>query len=327
MVGRRPKAPRIENGALFGQIAHDFDPHTRITVGLRAERVNLDGRGTKTTSFAGASTSPAVTFRPGFDGTLVGGKITLEHDLANHSVAFASMTRGYKAGGINIDARISPPADPLTYGTETLWNYEAGLRGAWLEQKLTGEFTAFYLDRSHTQVRDSAGFGGSYRFFTSNGHGAHISGLEASARYALTPDWSLHATLSSMDSALDRFTLTNGNTGGGRRLANTPRYGFTLGTRFRDASGFFANAELVARASQFDSNTQNEARRAFRVVNGSLGYAWHEWTLTLWVRNAFNERYEKRGFFFGNEDPNYIETRYEDRADPRQVGVTAAFRF
>ncbi len=316
-----------ENYALFGQAAHDLDAHTRLTFGVRTERVNLDGRGTLFYSFGGKPTSPATTFRPSFDGTLVGGKVTLEHDLADRTVAFASITRGYKAGGINIDARISPPADPLTYGTETLWNYEAGVRGAWLERKLSGEFTAFYLDRSHTQVRDSAGFGGSYRFFTSNGHGAHIAGLEASARYALTPDWSLHATLSTMDSQLDRFTLANGNTGGGRALANTPRYGATLGTRFRDASGFSANADLVARASQFDSNNQNEKRRAFRVVNASLGYTHGAWTFTVWGRNVFNARYEKRVFFFGNEDPNYIDTRYEDRADLRQLGASAAWRW
>jgi outer membrane receptor protein involved in Fe transport len=316
-----------DNGALFGQFAHDFTPHTRLTVGLRTERVKLDGRGTRTTSFGGVATSPAVTFHPDFAGTLVGGKITLEHDLADHSVAFASITRGYKAGGINIDARIDPPADPLTYGTETLWNYEVGLRGAWLEARLSGEFTAFYLDRRNPQVRDSAGFGGSYRFFTSNGQGAHISGLEASARYALTADWSLHATLSQMASELDPFTLTNGNTGGGRSLANTPRYGYTLGTHYGGTAGFFANAELVGRATQFDSNNQNEARRAFHVFNASLGYTWRAWTFTVWGRNLADARYEKRVFFFGNEDPDYTETRYEDRADPRQIGVTAAWRF
>ena len=32
-------------------------------------------------------------------------------------------------------------------------------------------------------------------------------------------------------------------------------------------------------------------------------------------------------FFFGNEDPNYLETRYEDRADPRQFGLTALYQF
>lgn len=316
------------NTALFGQLAHDLDAHTRLTVGLRTERVDIDGRGLKTRyRTAKKAFDPEVTFTPSFDDTLFGGKITLEHDLSTQEVVFASITRGYKAGGINVDARISPPADPLTYGTETLWNYEVGVRGNWLDHRLTGEFTAFYLARRDTQVRDSAGFGGNYRFFTANAHAAYISGLEASAAYAFTKEFSLHATLAQMDSELDRFTLTNGNTGGGRRLANTPRYGYTLGARYHDGGGFFANAELIGRAQQYDSNNQSEARRAFHLVNASLGYTWQQWTLTLWGRNLFNERYEKRVFFFGNADPDYIETRYEDRADPRQLGVTATYRF
>ena len=317
-----------DNTALFAQVAHDLDAHTRLVVGLRTEGVNLDGRGT-TSRYRTAKKAfdPAVTFHPGFDDTLFGGKVTLEHDLTANELVFASVTRGYKAGGINIDARISPPADPLTYGTETLWNYEVGVRGNWLDHALTGELTAFYLDRRDTQVRDSAGFGGNYRFFTANAHGADVHGLEAAAAYTLTQELSLHATLAQMGSQLDRFTLTNGNAGGGRRLANTPRYGYTVGARYRDAAGFFANAELVGRASQLDSNSSTEARRAFHVVNGSLGYAWRAWTFTVWGHNVLNARYEKRVFFFGNEDPDYVETRYEDRADPRQIGVTASYRF
>lgn len=318
-----------ENSALFGQIAHDFTPSTRLTLGLRGEHVSLDGRGTKThydTTLA-AYDVPAVTFRPDFSDTMWGGKITLEQDLGANEIGFISVTRGYKAGGVNIDARINPPADPLTYGTETLWNYEAGLRGNWLDHRLTGEFTVFYLARRDTQVRDSAGYGGTYRFFTANAENAHVSGLEASAAYAMTPDWSLHATLAQMESGLDAFTLANGFSGGGRGLANTPRYGYTLGTRYGAATGWQASAEWIARAKQYDSNTDNEPRRAFHVVNASLGYAWKQWTLTVWAHNLLNENYQKRVFFFGNEDPNYIETRYEDRADPRQVGVTAAYRF
>ncbi len=314
--------------AVFGQAAHHFDQRMRLTLGLRAERVVLDGRGTRTRFRKTRGTfDPVVTFAPDFADTLLGGKLTLERDLAAHTVAFASLTRGYKAGGVNIDARISPPADPLAYGTETLWNTELGVRGHWLDRRVTGEFTVFHLARRDTQVRDSAGFGGSYRFFTANARAAHVTGLEAAASYALTPELSFHATLAHMESELSRFTLANGNSGGGRRLANTPRYGWTLGVRHHDASGFFANAELVARASQFDSNNQNEARRAFRVVHASLGYAWRAWTFTLWGRNLLDARYEKRVYFFGNEDPDYIETRYETRADPRQIGVSAAWRF
>jgi iron complex outermembrane receptor protein len=315
--------------ALFGQAAHDFSPRTRLIVGVRAERVDLSGRGTRT-RFRKTRNSfdPVVTFTPAFDDTLFGGKLTLEHDFPGNLLGFASLTRGYKAGGVNLDARINPPADPLTYDTEMLWNTEVGLRGHWLERTLMGEISAFSLDRAETQVRDSAGFGGNYRFFTANGRGAHITGLEAAVNYALTPAWSVSGTLSTMASELGAFTLTNGNSGGGRRLANTPRYGYTLGMRYRPvAQGFFASAELVGRAEQFDSNNQNEARRAYRVYNASLGYAWRQWTITLWGKNLADARYEKRVFFFGNEDPDYVETRYETRADPRQLGVSADYRF
>lgn len=317
------------NSALFGQLGHDFSAHTRLVLGLRAERVGLHGDGVKQDfdPSSGDVAAPAARLAPRFNDHVIGGKLVLERDLNDHTLGFASVTRGYKAGGINIDARIDPAVDPLLYGTETLWNFEAGVRGNWLAQRLTGEVTAFHLQRRHPQVRDAAGFGGNFRFFTDNGTHAHVSGLEAASAYALTKEWSLRGTLALMRSSLAPFTLKNGNPGGGRTLANTPRYGYTFGTRYASARGFFANAELVGRALQFDSNNQNESRRAFRVVNASLGYTWRGWSLTLWAKNLLNERYEKRVFFFGNEDPDYIATRYEDRADPRQIGLTALYRF
>lgn len=316
------------NAALYGQVAHDFSATTRLIVGLRSERIDLDGQGTRTRLRKTQGTQdPVVSFAPSFDDTLIGGKVSLEHDLSVNQVAFASITRGYKGGGVNVDARISPPDDPLTYDTENLWNYEVGVRGNWFDHRLLGEFTVFYLERQHAQVRDSAGFGGNYRFFTSNGKNADVHGAEASATWVLTKAWSLQGSVTQLGSSLERFTLANGNVAGGRELANTPHYGYTLGAHYHSAAGIFAHAELVGRARQYDSNNQNEARRPFRVVNASIGYAWDAWTVTVWGRNLFDEQYEKRVFFFGNEDPDYIETRYEDRADPRQIGVTANYRF
>jgi outer membrane receptor protein involved in Fe transport len=316
------------NAALYGQLAHDFDKQTRLIVGLRLEDIDLDGTGTKG-EFDNTLRllAPPRNFRPGFADTLVGGKLTSERDVSEHTLAFASVTRGYKAGGINVDARISPPADPLTYATENLWNYEVGFRGNWLEQRLTGEFTAFHLSRRDTQVRDSAGFGGNYRFFTGNGRGAYIAGIEVAGVFTLSKEISLFGSLSTMSSQLGRFTLTNGNTGGSRRLANTPPYGYTIGVRGRDASGVFGQLALIGRGKQYDSNNQNEGRRAFKIVNASLGYAWQQWTFTAWARNIFDTRYEKRVFFFGNEDPDYREARYENRADPRAFGASAAYRW
>lgn len=321
---------RASTQAIFGQVGREIAPRTRAILGLRAERVDVRGDGLRTRFRKGPATfDPEVTLNPRFDDTMWGGKVTLEHDLAERRMLFASVARGYKAGGVNNDARINPGAgDPLTYETETLWNYEVGLRASTLNNRLRGELTAFYLDRRDTQVRDSAGFGGNYRFFTDNANQARVFGLEAAGEAGLTEEVTLYGSLGLMDSHLSTFTLSNGNTGGGRRLANTPRYGYTLGVRYASVdNGWFGNFEAVGQDRQFDSNNHTEARRAYTVFNGAFGYTMDRWTFTAWGRNLFNETYDQRVFFFGNEEPAFIPTRYESRAAPRSFGLTAAYRF
>lgn len=316
------------NTAVFGQVGHNLSTRTRLVLGLRAERITMDGSGEATeVDLTTGAAEPTVHIRPEFRDTLIGGKVSLEHDLPSGPLLFVSLTRGYKAGGINVDARIDPTSDPLTYATETLWNWEAGVRGAWADRRLTGELTLFHLERRDTQVRDSAGFGGSYRFFTDNGEDARVSGLEAAGAYALGEHWALRGSLALMHSRLDPFTLANGNTGGGRELANAPEYGYTFGVRYAGPRGWFFDADLVGRAEQFDSNNQHESRRSFQVVNASFGYATGPWTVSVWARNLLDETYDKRVYFFGNEDPDYIPARYENRADRRQLGVTVGYRF
>jgi outer membrane receptor protein involved in Fe transport len=51
------------------------------------------------------------------------------------------------------------------------------------------------------------------------------------------------------------------------------------------------------------------------------------WTVTTWVRNLFDADYDKRVFFFGNEEPAFTPTRYISRADPLTFGITASAEF
>jgi len=63
------------------------------------------------------------------------------------------------------------------------------------------------------------------------------------------------------------------------------------------------------------------------VVNASVGYG-----LARVDGHALGEEPLQRDLrqarvFLRQCGSDYIETRYEDRADPRQLGVTAAYRF
>ena len=316
------------NAALFGQVGHDLGTADRLTLGLRVERVDVAGRAANDANLANSGPS-LDRISPHFDDTLFGGKLGYEHDLSPGQLLFASAARGYKAGGVATDSRISA-ADAQTYATETLWNYEVGLRSQWKESGLSNQLTVFYIDRRDTQVRDSAGYGGSYRFFTDNADRASIYGLEDTATYAFAEHWALDASLALMKSDIAAFTLTNGNTGGGRELANTPAYGFSVALRYSAPRGFFGRVELTGRGDAYDSNTNSEKRTAYEVVNANLGYAWARWRVSLWARNLLDAEYEKRVFSFANTPAAWnagIASRYESRADPRQIGATAAYEF
>ena len=312
-----------QNLAIFGQAAHDLDDRNRIVLGLRAEHIEIDGSGEERED---GLLKTAVNEE--YDDILFGGKIAYEYDLNDDVMAFVSATLGYKSGGINNDARINiAGGDPLSYDTETLWNYEIGLRGAALEDKLQGSLTAFYTMRRDSQIRDSAGLGGDYRYFTDNGDDSVIYGAEAEGIYQLVGDWSLHGSLALMGSELERFTVSNGNPGGGGRLPNAPSYGYSIGLRYQPEEGFFGNLELLGRDAYLESMSNAEERSSFDVLNTSIGYRHEQWSITLWAHNLLDESYDKRVFFFGNEDPNYTPTRYTSAADPRQIGVTARYEF
>jgi iron complex outermembrane recepter protein len=311
--------------ALFGQAGYDLSGTTRLILGLRWEVLDVVGNGVASDSRPGRVTERVSE---DFNDSLWGGKVTLEHDLSEDFLTWASLTRGYKGGGINNDARINPAAgDPLRYGNEVLWTWEAGFRASLMQDRLDASLSLFLMDRRDTQVRDSAGFGGSYRFFTDNGDRSMVTGLEAHAGWSLGEGWSVRGSLALLDSEIEDFVLANGNTVKGGRMANTPEWSYSWALLKQTTSGIFGSLGMSGKAAYFESNNHGEQRSSYHIAHAEIGWRSERWSLVFWARNLTDETYEKRVFFFGNEDPDYVPTRYISRADPRQLGVTLRFWF
>ncbi|MEX1266992.1 MAG: hypothetical protein WEA08_08710, partial [Woeseia sp.] len=66
---------------------------------------------------------------------------------------------------------------------------------------------------------------------------------------------------------------------------------------------------------------------AITLANVRAGYAGERWSAEFWARNVFDERYAVRGFYFGNEPPDFPNELYIRQGDPRQVGITIERRF
>ncbi|MDG1301386.1 MAG: TonB-dependent receptor, partial [Opitutae bacterium] len=302
--------------SIFGQATHEFSEKTRITLGLRAEYFDLR---TERAGLADAN----------FDDLLIGGKLTLEQDLSSQHSTFASVTRGYKAGGANIYPFIDPSL-PTTYDTEHLWNYVIGLNSEWFDGAVTTQITLFYLDRDDTQVRGSSGSGISYSYFTLNGDSAAHYGAEADLTWYINNNWTFSASAGVLETDRERFVVDSAPTVMFRagEVSNAPAVTHNVRVDYQSASGFFASIEVVGSHEYYESNSHNEKRNAFAVVNSSIGYRYENWTFTLWAKNLFDEGYEKRIFYFANNSPGYNDVkRFEDPADPQQFGITANYRW
>ncbi len=72
--------------------------------------------------------------------------------------AYLSASRGFRFGGIQIvgPSPVSPNVPP-TYDSDTLWNFELGLRGEWLEKRLQTDLALFYIDWDDPQLQTTTG--------------------------------------------------------------------------------------------------------------------------------------------------------------------------
>ena len=301
--------------SVFGQFAHDFSEAMRLIVGLRYEyhRVKQHSNRVEGTGFYDDLTEESGDK----SSSLWGGKIALEHDLTNEQMLFTSFTRGYKAGGVN-GGIFREAGDPLIYEEEILYNFEVGLNSQWLHSRLLSQITAFYLYRDDPQLRDSEGSGGLFRYFTDNGNRAEHYGIEAEATWLISRALTARAGLGILE-IQDQD---------GDELANSPDYTYNAQLIYRAECGFFASLEARGSDNYYESNKKDDrsehTRTAYIVFNGSVGYSYQNWTVTLWGRNLFDEEYEKRAFYFDNFDGDGVK-RFENPANPQQFGVAANY--
>ena len=155
---------RARNVALFGELDGDLASALRWSAGLRGERWSASYHGT-TTDFLGTnigytnapvtptailSVTPA-TLSPAND--LWGGHVSLTYKLDSGQSLYATVVRGYKAGGFNLSQDLLP--NQLAFNPETDVNIETGYKADLLEHRLTVNADVFYLRRHDAQVKTS----------------------------------------------------------------------------------------------------------------------------------------------------------------------------
>ncbi|SHI19167.1 TonB-dependent receptor [Ferrimonas marina] len=266
--------------------------------------------------------------------TMWGGHLSAAYALhANHN-AYLRLARGYKAGGFNMGL---PPVlgEEQEFSSETLYNYELGLKSRWLDGALRSDLALFYMDRQDQQVEASLQDPNNpQRFFlyTNNAGASENYGLEWELAWQATQGLELYSSLGLLKARYKSYQLTEADGSvtdlSGRELAHAPSYQYTLGGTYRSAQGWFANLNLNGKDGFYYSDSHDAQSEDYQVLNAKLGYEAQSWGLYLWGRNLTDEQYGVRGFYFGNEpDQDWAEKLYVRHGDPRQLGITFNYHF
>jgi len=302
------------NVALFGQLDIHLGESSQISFGLRVED--------RSTDYADSS---GMTLGPGE--TMVGGEVTFSHGISDTMTGFVSLSRGYTAGGFNLGL---VPDGRREFGQESLWNLEAGIKSDWLNSSLTLNASVFYSERNDQQVRTSFQLDPndplSFVFFTDNAAKGRTVGLEAELSWLPDDAWQFYANVGLLKAEFENFTTPQVDLSG-RRQAHAPDYTIALGGLYRHPRGYFARLDFSARDEFYFDVSHDQRSTTSEIVNARIGFDADRWSAHLWARNLLDDRYPVRGFYFGNEPPNFPTELYLRFGDPRQIGVTFDMRF
>jgi hypothetical protein len=315
---------RSRSGALYVQLDGDLLPKLRWSLGLREER-HTSLYADQTTNLDAPTT--ANFFNPADD--LWGGNASLDYELDKNQHLYALVSRGYKASGFNLSPGL--PANQLLFSPEWVLNYEVGHKATLDEGKLRLDNSLFYMARHHEQLLTGEQLDptnpDTFIFYTGNAQSGFNYGLESSLDFAATSSLDVGANLGLLQSRYHGF-VQNGVEFPDRALPHAPSWSGALNATWRDPKGPYVHLDITGMGAFFyDLPPNNTRSSAYAVVNGKLGWQSPRYDIYLWGRNLLDKNYTVRGFYFGDEPPDFPSKLYVQVGEPRNGGVHFTLRF
>jgi iron complex outermembrane receptor protein len=296
---------RLYQRAAFGNLSYKFDSAFKITAGLRyynfgnsvavVESGVVSPSGDATTTSEGASASNSG----------VNPMMTLSYSVTNDLLLYATAAKGYREGASNFPIPTTGPIGsfceqnlqalgrtqaPLEYDPDTVWSYEIGEKGKFLDQRLTVNADVYYLRWSKVQVPISLPCGYSY---IDNAATAAVEGGELEIHANLTEG------LSVIQNAGYTFAkyiedVPAANIVAGERLLDVPMWTISTILKFEhkleaDRSLFVvATNSFISKQQDLTYGVNNLPSRDLTAIR--LGVQSKRWSGTVFVDNLFNKQ-------------------------------------
>ena len=324
----------LEQIALFGELTFSLTDQLDVIVGGRY----FDLTGNFEYNSRGAFSSPGADSRSGtYKENGFNPKATVSYQPNPDTTLYATASKGFRPGGFNQPIPSTPQCinelnslgitnSAVSFDSDSLWNYEVGVKSRLPGSGVYFSGSAYYIDWSDIQVRRQLGCG--FTFF-SNAAKARSIGLEGSVSAELTDGLSFDLSVGYVDAQLQRDLPQVGVKGDS--LPGVPDWnvGFALDYErpiSPSLDGFLRiDANYVSEFKSTFSETDPLVRYAgdYALANFRLGISGQSdfgWTAALFVKNAFDER-----AVIGTQNNLFGDYQFINR--PREVGVQLNFEY
>lgn len=307
------------SGAVYGDATWHVTEKLEILAGARLSydhrEIDYDHRSTVPGLTLGA---PQQLLLQSMDNTDISPKIGLAYEIAPKVRAYATVSRGYKAGGFNLS--FAPTSD-LSYAPETAWNYESGVKASLFDGKLDVAASLFYFDWSNQQIYSFNG----YSVWIANAPKSRNYGGEIEVTARPLEGLELTAGLGLLDA---RFVDAPASQSGGNADGNwqplASKYSLALSAQYtRPLTGELngvARVDWNWRSSFYFDVDNTIEQGSYGIVNARIGVEARDWSVYLVALNLFDQEY-----YMVATNNGYGP--YGAPGDPRMIGVQARARF
>jgi iron complex outermembrane recepter protein len=342
------RVPLTNLGVLFGLPANTFDSQNYLqlgTININAYGIYAQGsyaltdklkltaggrysherrKGVGSFDFLGSVSTDKAKSWNAFTPT-----VSLNYQASDDTLVYATVTRGFKSGVINVGSRndvINP---------EYVWSYELGLKTSAMDNRLQANLAAFYMDYTDLQV----GFVDATSVVTTvNAASARNYGFEAELRVKPTTGLTLELFGTYLNAKYKKFISGDYRQAfaqvdlSGKRLSNAPEFSFRAGGDYDIPIGGSGKLNLRADVNWQDRvyftefNNADATQKPYALINAGLKFtsSGNQWSVDFWGRNLANKLVITNNIITA---PLFNSVRVGSVAPPRTYGVTLGAKF
>ena len=310
-----------ESLSIYGELSTRLTDSLQLTYGLRIER------------WATNYEENRIAAEEKFE-VLKGGKITLEYLVNTQHLAYGSLSRGYKAGGINTDPAIDE--GNRKFDTEYNDTLELGLKSELFKNDLRTRIAAFYVDRKNQQTKNSFlvldGTNRTFRDYVGNTDKSKNYGFELESSWDLSERLNWQFSYGYLITELGEYTFESEYYGvydqKGRKQAHAPRYSAATALSLGITENLAFTVESEAKDEFYFSDSHDLKSEAYVLWHARIAYEKPNYSIAVYGRNLTNRDYEVRGFGFANNpEDEYTSFGHVQYGEPRLVGIEGRYNF